>query len=85
MPIEGQRLPPEKLLDLPEHVREFLSDLRPEEVDQLRESIQFIASMRLAGKVGKWLVISFFAIFMGVFGAINLLQQVFGLHRGGGQ
>lgn len=58
---------------LPEHTREFLEDLREEEIDDLRETIEFYRSVKTVGRFMKWLIILMVGAFIG---SIALAENV---------
>lgn len=63
--MDGQNsLPPEKFIDLPEHTKEFLTKLRPEEIKELEEILILFRSMETVSKFMKWVLITIVAIFI---------------------
>ena len=52
--------------DLPEKTKEFLSHLRPDEVDTLHDEIRLVSAMRTVGTFVKWLIVGILGLFLGV-------------------
>lgn len=52
--------------DLPEKTKEFLSNLRKEELATLAEGIKLVSAIRTVGKFVKWAIIGLLGIFSGV-------------------
>ena len=44
----------------------FLTDARPEEVANLQEGIRLVVAVQLIGRIGRWAVITFFGMFVGM-------------------
>jgi len=82
-----QQLPSEKYLDLPKETRDFLDELRPEEVDvirqiarlgpdgskQLVEAIKLSQSVMTVGKFARWAIITMLGMF---FGTLLLAEKI---------
>ena len=52
--------------DLPEKTKEFLSNLRDDEVDTLADGIRLVSAMRTVGAFVKWLIVGILGLFLGV-------------------
>lgn len=55
---------PIKLADLPKYTQEFLKDLREEDVDELKEAMQFMKSVKTVSRFMKWLIITGVSVFV---------------------
>jgi hypothetical protein len=56
----------EKFVDLPEHTKEFLTKLRPEEIKELEEILVLFRSMETVSRFMKWMLITIVACFVTV-------------------
>lgn len=52
--------------DLPEKTKEFLSGLRPDEVDTLNDGIRLVAAVRTVGVFSKWVIVGLLGMLAGV-------------------
>ena len=52
--------------DLPEKTKEFLSELRPDEVDTLNDGIRLVAAVRTVGVFFKWVIVGLLGMLAGV-------------------
>ncbi len=52
--------------DLPERTKQFLSDLRPDEVDTLNDGIRLVRSIATVGAFMKWVIVGVLGLFVGV-------------------
>ncbi|MFI5411280.1 hypothetical protein [Kaistia sp. UC242_56] len=82
-----QQLPSEKYADLPKETRDFLDELRPEEVEtirkiarlgkdgtaQLLEAIKLAQSVMTVGRFARWAIIGLLGVF---FGAVLLAEKI---------
>jgi len=85
-----QQLPSEKYADLPKETRDFLDELRPEEVDVIRQiarlgpegSQQLIQAIKLSqsvmtvGKFVRWVIITMLGVFFGTLLFAEKIMQV---------
>ena len=60
----GQEKRALRLIDLPEHTQKFLSELREEDVEELKESMKFIKNAKTVNRFLKWLVITAVGMFI---------------------
>lgn len=58
--------PPDHLADLPEETRKFLSQLREEDLDTLKEGLRLVIAVRTVGKFSKWLIVTVVGAFIGL-------------------
>ncbi len=52
--------------DLPEKTKEFLSGLRPDEVDTLNDGIRLVRSIATVGNFMKWCIVGILGIAVGI-------------------
>jgi len=57
---------PDHLADLPEETRKFLSQLREEDLDTLKEGLRLVIAVRTVGKFSKWLIVTVVGAFIGL-------------------
>lgn len=55
-----------KFDDLPERTKDFLSNLRDDEIDTLNDGIRLVGAIRTVGTFAKWLIVGVIGIFAGV-------------------
>lgn len=51
--------------DLPERTKEFLANLRPEEIDTLNDGIRLVSAIRTVGTFMKWVIVGLIGILAG--------------------
>lgn len=51
--------------DLPARTKEFLVNLRPEEIDTLNDGIRLVAAIRTVGTFMKWVIVGLIGILAG--------------------
>lgn len=54
-----------KFDDLPERTKQFLSDLRPDEVDTLNDGIRLVRSIATVGAFVKWCIVGVLGLAVG--------------------
>ncbi len=55
-----------KLIDLPDETREFLSQLREEDIDLMKHGLDLIRSLRTIGRFMRCVILAVLAILIGV-------------------
>ncbi len=63
-PMDNEAPTANRLVELPERTKEFLSKLDEDDIDNLEDAMKFYATVRTMGHVVKWLAISVLAIIM---------------------
>jgi hypothetical protein len=58
--------PVDRFIHLPRPTRRWLESLREEDIRDIEEAAEFLHKTKTIGKFGKWLVITFVAIFVGM-------------------
>ncbi len=66
MPMDPEATTAGKLIELPEETREFLSQLREEDIDLMKHGLDLIRSMRTIGRFMRWVILGVLAILIGV-------------------
>ena len=74
--------PAQRFASLPEHVKQFLRELRPEEIHELKEGIEMLRNISTVSKFLKWLIISIVAIFVTVVSLGESVAKVFKWFKG---
>ncbi len=72
----NDRRSPDNYTDLPDHVREFLEDLREEELDLLHDAVVFMNTVRLVGRFMKWMIITVIGAFLGAAGLGDAITKI---------
>lgn len=62
----GASMDAKRFDDLPPKTKEFLSNLRPDEIDTLNDGIRLINSAMTVGRFMKWVLISLLGLLAGV-------------------
>ncbi|WPM81448.1 hypothetical protein R5W60_04295 [Brucella pseudintermedia] len=71
-----------RLNELPEETREFLSQLRQNDIDTLKDAMRFYETVQTLGRVAKWGAITVLAIIVGVVSLYENVLKVWGwFHR----
>lgn len=52
--------------DLPERTKDFLSNLRDDEIDTLNDGIRLVGAIRTVGTFAKWVIVGIIGIFAGI-------------------
>ncbi|MBN9600823.1 MAG: hypothetical protein J0G28_14280 [Afipia sp.] len=52
--------------DLPEKTKDFLTNLREEEIDTLSDGIRLVGAIRTVGTFVKWVIVGLIGIFAGI-------------------
>lgn len=55
-----------KFDDIPPRTKEFLSNLRDDEIDTLNDGIRLVGAIRTVGTFAKWLIVGMLGIFAGI-------------------
>jgi hypothetical protein len=92
--IEMADQTPRRLEELPQDTRDWLADLRPDELktlqavvelpaDDVRQAFKMVHDLQTVGRFTKWLVITFIGIFLGTVVLYENIIKVIGYIRGG--
>ena len=57
---------PKKMVELPQYTQDFLINLKEDEVDELRDAIEFVRAVRTVSRFLKWVIITIVAIFLSI-------------------
>ena len=85
---------PSKLEELPPGTRDWLADLRPDELktlqavvempaDEVREAFKMVQDLRTVGRFTKWVTITFVGLFLATVVLYENIIKVIGYLRGG--
>ena len=58
--------PAERMAELPEETREFLAQLREEDIATLKDGVRLVNAIRTVGTFMKWLIVGFLGLVVGV-------------------
>ncbi len=65
-----------KFDDLPPRTKEFLSNLRDDEIDTLNDGIRLVGAIRTVGTFAKWVIVGIIGIFAGVVMLGESIQKI---------
>ncbi len=68
----------ERMTELPPRTKEFLSKLDDDDIETLEDAMQFYATVRTLGRVGKWTVLTILAIIVGFVSLYENLMKMAG-------
>ncbi|OEI84425.1 MULTISPECIES: hypothetical protein [Brucella] len=81
-PMDTQAQIVNRMNDLPERTKEFLSKLDEDDIENLEDAMRFYATVRTMGQVMKWLAITILAIIAGIASLYENSLKIWGwLHR----
>lgn len=79
------REPADRFAQLPESTREWLEQLREEDIQSIHEATKFYHDFKGFGKISKWIVITIVAIFITASQFSDAILKLLGWIRGGRQ
>lgn len=65
MTMDPNANPAHRFNELPEETQEFLSQLREDDIEMLKDGLRLVMAMRTAGKFVKWLIVGIVGTFIG--------------------
>lgn len=68
--------------DLPPKTKEFLSNLRDDEIDTLNDGIRLVSAIRTAGTFARWVIVGILGIFAGVVMFGEAVGKIVGWFKG---
>ena len=69
------RNPVERFGQLPEPTRQWLEELREDDIQELNDAVKFYRTARAVGRFNKWLIITVVTIFVGAAAFGKALQE----------
>lgn len=69
--------PAQHFATLPEHTKEFLRELRPEEIRELREGIEMLRNISTVSRFLRWTIITIVAVFVTIVSLGESIAKVF--------
>lgn len=66
MPMDTEASVADRMIELPEETREFLSQLREEDIDLMKHGLDLIRSLRTIGRFMRWVILAVLAMLIGV-------------------
>ncbi|MGO1160455.1 hypothetical protein ACTOV4_00685 [Brucella sp. C7-11G] len=64
-PMDNDAATVSRMNELPDRTKEFLSKLDEDDIETLEDAMQFYATVRTLGRVGKWTILTILAIIVG--------------------
>lgn len=77
-PMDTEANTVERMTELPPRTKEFLSKLDEDDIETLEDAMQFYATVRTLGRVGKWTVLTVLAIIVGFVSLYENLMKMAG-------
>ncbi|MDL2334272.1 hypothetical protein [Brucella inopinata] len=77
-PMDNEARTVNRMGELPERTKEFLSKLDEDDIETLEDAMQFYSTVRTLGRVGKWTVLSILAVIVGVVSLYENLLKMWG-------
>lgn len=65
-PMDKEAPTVNRMVELPDRTKDFLSKLDEDDIDNLEDAIKFYATVRTMGHVMKWLAITILAVIVGI-------------------
>lgn len=82
-PMDLNATPANRFNELPSETQEFLSQLREEDIELLRDGLELVRSTRTIGRFMRWLILGFLAVVVGTVTAYeNILKFLAWFHPG---
>lgn len=75
--MADEQAPAERYADLPEETREFFESLRPQDIQMLTKSIDFMRSAETMGRFAKWVVVLIVGMFLSMVAVGEGVRTVF--------
>ncbi|SCD25500.1 hypothetical protein [Brucella inopinata] len=81
-PMDNEARTVNRMGELPDRTKEFLSKLDEDDIDNLEDAMKFYATVRTMGHVVKWLAITVLAIIVGIASLYENTLKIWGwLHK----
>ncbi|AXH76938.1 MAG: hypothetical protein [Caudoviricetes sp.] len=65
MAVDPNANPAHRFNELPEETQEFLSQLREDDIETLKDGLRLVIAMRTVGGFMKWMIVALIGIFIG--------------------
>ncbi len=65
MAMDPNANPAHRFNELPEETQEFLSQLREDDIETLKDGLRLVIAMRTVGGFMKWMIVALIGIFIG--------------------
>ena len=65
MAMDPNANPAHRFNELPDETQEFLSQLRGDDIETLKDGLRLVMAMRTVGKLVKWLIVGIVGTFIG--------------------
>lgn len=70
--------PAKRMMELPEETREFLAQLRPEDIATIKDGVHLVNAVRTVGTFAKWLIVGILGLFVGAVMFVESIQKMLG-------
>ena len=65
MAMDQNANPSHRFNELPEETQEFLSQLRGDDIETLKDGLRLVIAMRTVGRLMKWMIVAIVGTFIG--------------------
>lgn len=65
MAVDPNANPAHRFNELPEETQEFLSQLRGDDIETLKDGLRLVIAMRTVGRLMKWMIVAVVGTFIG--------------------
>lgn len=65
MAMDPNANPAHRFNELPEETQEFLSQLREDDIETLKDGLRLVIAMRTVGRLMKWMIVAIVGTFIG--------------------
>ena len=73
--------PVDRMSELPPETREFLAQLRKEDIDTLKEGVKLVNAIGTVGTFAKWLIAGVLGLFVGMVMFAEAVQKIMAWFR----
>lgn len=65
MAVDPNANPAHRFNELPDETQEFLSQLREDDIETLKDGLRLVIAMRTVGRLMKWMIVAIVGTFIG--------------------
>ena len=65
MAVDPSANPAHRFNELPDETQEFLSQLREDDIETLKDGLRLVIAMRTVGRLMKWMIVAIVGTFIG--------------------
>lgn len=74
--MNNEARPADRLAELPEETRQFLSKLDEEDIETLDQGLRLVRATMTVGRFAKWLIVGILGLFVGMVMFVETVQRV---------